>query len=407
MKNENDIMRTIIFFFILLTMFLPYASADTEIRPTITVNYSVEPGVFMPGDTGTVTVELRNMASGEVYVQEDDETFDMNAYIASATLKGNKGIKILDGRQTDVGLLGPGDYIRLTFNIKANESAANGMHFLELEVVGGSDMYNLNYRIPVKVDDRDLKIIVSDMPPTLMKEYSTVNVEVVNLRPNDITGVIVTPEGKDITFFPANVFVGTINEGNKSTATFTLNSMTSKNGNKEMQFSATYFNGDNPHISSGTNYNVEVVDQYALILSALEVERIGNTYSITGDINNFGTTDAKNVMISVTETENITPVQPYEKYFVGTLESDDFSSFELSASTQGNNVEKIPLLIEFRNTNNAYAYINEDIVLHKGTLPASSNSGGTRSVMIGLVAVISVAVLGVIAYSWKKRKISE
>ncbi|WP_370572891.1 COG1361 S-layer family protein [Methanomethylovorans sp.] len=361
----------------------------------------------MPGDTGTVTVELRNMASGEVYVQEDDETFDMNAYIASATLEGNKGIKILDGRQTDVGLLGPGDYIRLTFNIQANESAANGMHFLELEVVGGSNMYNLNYRIPVKVDDKDLKIIVSDMPPTLMKEYSIVNVEVVNLRSNDITGVIVTPKGNDIGFFPTNVFVGTINGGNKSTATFTLNTMTSGKGNKEMQFSTTYFNGDNLHISSDTNYNIEVVDQPALILSTIEIERTGNVYSITGDINNFGTTDTKNVMISVMETENITPVQPYEKYFVGTLESDDFSSFELSASTQGSNVEEIPLLIEFRNTNNAYAYINENIALQKGMVPESNDSGGMSFVMIGLIAVICIAVLGVIAYSWKKRKNSE
>ena len=401
------LMRTIILLCVLLTLFLPYASADTEIRPTITVNYSIEPGVLMPGDTGTVTVELRNMASGEVYVQEDDETFDMNAYIASATLEGNKAINILDGMQTDVGLLGPGDYIRLTFNIKANENATNGMHFLELEVVGGSDMYNLNYRIPVKVDDRDLKIIVSDMPPTLMKEYSTINVEVVNLRPNDITGVIITPKGNDVVFFPANVFVGTINGGNKSTATFTLNTMTSTKGNKEMQFSTTYFNGDNLHTSSDTNYNIEVVNQSALILSSLEIESTGNVYSITGDINNFGTTDAKNVMISIMTNENITPVQPYEKYFVGTLESDDFSSFELSASTQGSNVEEIPVLIEFRNTNNAYAYIKENISVQKRTVSVSSDSGGMSFIMIGFVAIICIAVFGIIAYSWKKRKNSE
>jgi hypothetical protein len=309
--------------------------------------------------------------------------------------------------QTDVGLLGPGDYIRLTFNIKANENATNGMHFLELEVVGGSDMYNLNYRIPVKVDDRDLKIIVSDMPPTLMKEYSTINVEVVNLRPNDITGVIITPKGNDVVFFPANVFVGTINGGNKSTATFTLNTMTSTKGNKEMQFSTTYFNGDNLHTSSDTNYNIEVVNQSALILSSLEIESTGNVYSITGDINNFGTTDAKNVMISIMTNENITPVQPYEKYFVGTLESDDFSSFELSASTQGSNVEEIPVLIEFRNTNNAYAYIKENISVQKRTVSVSSDSDGMSFIMIGFVAIICIAVFGIIAYSWKKRKNSE
>jgi hypothetical protein len=150
-----------------------------------------------------------------------------------------------------------------------------------------------------------------------------------------------------------------------------------------------------------------VVDQSALILSALEVENAGNVYSITGDINNFGTTDAKNVMISVMATDNVTPVQPYEKYFAGTLESDDFSSFELSASTQGSNVDEIPLLIEFRNTNNAYAYINENISVQKGVVPISSNNEGIPFMVIGLVAVVCFAVIGIIAYSWKKNKNSE
>lgn len=174
-----------------------------------------------------------------------------------------------------------------------------------------------------------------------------------------------------------------------------------------MQFSTSYFNGDNLHTSSNTNYSIDVVDQSALILSALEVENTGNAYSITGDINNFGTTDAKNVMISVMATDNVTPVQPYEKYFVGTLESDDFSSFELSASTQGSSVDEIPLLIEFRNTNNAYAYINENISTQKGVVPISGNSEGMPFVVIGLVAFVCIAVLGIIAYSWKKRKNSE
>jgi len=183
--------------------------------------------------------------------------------------------------------------------------------------------------------------------------------------------------------------------------------MTSEKGNKEIQFSTTYFNGDNLHISSDANYTVQVVDQSSLILSAIEIDRIGNVYTISGDINNFGTTDAKNVMISVMATENITPVQPYEKYFVGTLESDDFSSFELSASTQESNAEEIPLLIEFRNANNSYAYINENIALQKEMVPASNASGGNSIAMIGLVAVICIAVMGIIAYSWKKRKNSE
>ena len=126
------------------------AAGDTDVRPTVALNYQVEPAVLMPGDSGTVTISLNNMATGEIYVSEDDKTFDMNAYILSATLGGNSNIDILDSSYTNVGLMGPGDTLELTFNIKAKEDIQNSVHFLNFELVGGSDMYDLNYKIPVK-----------------------------------------------------------------------------------------------------------------------------------------------------------------------------------------------------------------------------------------------------------------
>jgi hypothetical protein len=379
------------------------AAGDTDVRPTVALDYQVEPAVLMPGDSGTVTITLNNMATGEIYVREDNKTFDMNAYILSATLGGNSNIDILDSSYTNVGLMGPGDTLELTFNIKATESIHNSVHFLDFELVGGSDMYDLNYKIPVKVDGRDLKLIVSNLPSTVMNEIATITLDIVNTRANDVSSVIAKPVGDGVVFTPSEVFVGTITAGNRSTATFTLDTMGSSSGVKDVSFSASYFNGDNLHSSAEVSTTINVVEQSSLLLTAIEIEDIGTKYSITGDINNVGTTDAKNVMVSVVESDDVEPIQPYANYFIGTLEADDFSSFELSARVSGD-ITSIPVLIEFRNTDNAYTSITETVDLGSNSIIGSGSSDGMSPIVIGAIVISAIAIIGIIGYSWKKRK---
>lgn len=410
MIKGQIMIKKIILAVIILAFFSSAASATTEIRPTLTLDYQIEPQVLMPGDMGTITVTLENMATGEIYVEEDDETLDMNAYIASASLAGNSRIRILDKSYTDVGLLGPGDTLKLTFNIQALENATTGVHFVDLVIVGGSNMYDLNYRIPVKVDNRDVKVIVSNFPSTLMSEVSTVSVDIVNRRPNDITSVIVTPHAEGMTFNPSDYFVGSIPEGNKSTATFTLNTMNCEEGYSDVSFTAAYFNGDNLHSSDTASKEVKIIKQSPLVFTGIEVENTGNSYTLSGDLNNFGTTDAKNVMVSIDSAEGIEPLQPYASYFIGTLEADDFSSFELSARITSANVTSVPVLIEFRDPDNAYTAITQEIFLEDGstgsTYSGNDNEGSSAGTWI-IAGLLAIGIAAVIVYSWKKRREEE
>lgn len=390
---------------VLMFTFIAPAAGDTTVRPTVAVSYEVEPATFLPGDTGTIAIILENMATGEIYVREDNETFDMNAYIVSATLLGDDSIEILDSGYTDIGLMGPGDTLQLTFNIKAAEEASEGVHFLNFELVGGSDMYDMNYKVPVKIDNRCLKIIVSNLPTTLVNEISTVTVDIVNMRSNNVSGVIVVPDGNDVTFTPSEVFIGTITAGNKSTAKFTLNTLESAEGTKEISFSASYFNGDNLHQCNDADMTINVIRQSPLILTGIEVERIGNRYTINGDLNNVGTTDAKNVVISAIGSDGIEPVQPYANYFVGTLEADDFSSFELSALITSGDIKSVPVLIEFRNTDNSYSSLTESIILEDGDSAARGSEGGISTTILIVIGLATIVIISIIGYSWKKRKI--
>ena len=392
-------------FLLLLLTFVASATGDTDVRPTVAVSYEVDPATFLPGDTGTITIVLENMATGEIYVQEDDETFDMNAYIVRATLFGDDEIDILDSGYTNIGLMGPGDTLQLTFNIKAGKDASEGVHFLNFQLVGGSDMYDLNYKVPVKIDKRSLKLIVSNLPTTLVNEISTITVDAVNIRPNEVSSVIVVPGGNDVIFTPSEVFVGSITTGNKSNATFTLNTLESAEGTKDISFSASYFNGNNLHQSNDVAITINIIRQSPLILTGIEIEHTGNRYTITGDLNNVGTTDAKNVVISAIGSDGIKPVQPYANYFVGTLEADDFSSFELSALITSGDIKTVPVLIEFRNTDNAYSSLTESITLEDGGSAVRSSEGGISTNVLIITGLAAIVIIGIIGYSWKKRKV--
>ncbi len=101
-------------------LIIPVAG-DTTVRPTVQVTCQSDPLSLFPEDNGTVTVSLKNMATGDVYVQEDSKTFDMNAYIVSASLIGTNDIEVMDKGYSNIGLIGPGDTLNLTFNIKVKK----------------------------------------------------------------------------------------------------------------------------------------------------------------------------------------------------------------------------------------------------------------------------------------------
>lgn len=108
-------------------------------------------------------------------------------------------------------------------------------------------------------------------------------------------------------------------------------------------------------------------------------------------------------MVSVVGSDDVEPIQPYANYFIGTLEADDFSSFELSARMSGE-MTSIPVLIEFRNTDNTYTSITETIDMGSNSITSSGSSEGMSPIVMGAIAISAIAIIGIIGYSWKKRK---
>ena len=312
-------------------------------------------------------------------------------------------IAVTSDAYTSVGMIGPSDSANFVYEIRADEGASDGTHFLRFELIGGSNMEAFRYRIPVKIDSTKLKLVASSIPSTVVRGVSTITLDVVNLRSSNISGVVVTPTGGDLAFNATEFYVGSVPPKDSVALTINIDTASSTAGRKDITFTARYMNGDTVH-QSDLAASIAVVDRSILILTGITTEHTSPWYTITGDVNNLGATDLSGVVVAIGAADGVTPRQPYPEYFIGELEVDDFGSFELSVELD-DGIDSVPLTIEYRDANRAYIVQHESIdVDSSGAAAGQRSSEGMSTGMIALIVLAGLLVIGVIAYSWKQRK---
>ena len=225
-----------------------------------------EPKIFMPGDRGTVTVTLKNTATTPT-VTIDGKDYDTNARIQSAVLKSlSDGITVLDSPYEEMGILGPGDSIKLTFNVKVSEEALDETHNLELSIEGNSFDYNSKKSIPLKVDSSNIKVIPSKSLQ-LVNGASTIEFDVANTHPNELNSVSIKPEAEGVKFYPAEYFIGPMDPDELFTIEFDAvkdNSSGITWGDTEpinLTLSASYNNGINRHENTVSNMYIKPIEE--------------------------------------------------------------------------------------------------------------------------------------------------
>lgn len=167
-----------------------------------------EPEVFMPGDTGTISFTLQNSAT-DYSITIDEEQYDTNARIQSASLDGVEGIKVTTSTYYGNGVIGPGESVDLTYNVEVDETTPDGTYYLDFSIVGSSHSYNNNWRIPVKVDSSSVRVIPSK-PLVLENGEGVLEFDVANIHPNMLSSVSVQLEAEGVEFSPAEYFIGSM-----------------------------------------------------------------------------------------------------------------------------------------------------------------------------------------------------
>lgn len=138
---------------VLLVLFpFPVHAANPSV---IVADFEVTPPVLQPGDIGTITATIKNTASianiRENIQSAGSETItstDINVNIESVQLE-SKDVEVISGNYKQVGEIGPGQSIPITFLIRA--PAKDGIYFPEIwiDVTNGE---SVRQPIPVNVN---------------------------------------------------------------------------------------------------------------------------------------------------------------------------------------------------------------------------------------------------------------
>lgn len=321
MKNKFLIVAAI---FIALCM--AEASAESAIMVT---DYTIYPEVFMPNDIGTIKVTVKNAGDTSAGIQQ------VRLYAP--------GFESITGIYSSVGSLGAGQSTTFTFAIKAPGS--DGTYSPEVWIDVGSAQ-DVRYPVSVQIDSSDVSIVPSNIPSTISSEGGRIELNIANLRSNQINSVIVTPEADGVTFTPYEHYVGNLKPGNSSTVAFDM--VASKSGQKDLTFEVSFKNGDNTHeVSEIVSVLVEVEPQIDVSLHDETVAISQGESELRFVLANKGDNTIKDIEFSwVQQEEKIVPVGSSNKKYISSIDADEEAEITyLVAAKSGIELGVYPLTV--------------------------------------------------------------
>jgi hypothetical protein len=332
------------------------SSYDAAAMVAVT-DVQISPDVLMNGDTATVAVTIKNTGS-------------TNVAISRATFYGT-GISVQNTQTYDsVGDIGGGTTKTFTFTIEADGSDTVYYPTFYLDF---RDAGSLRYPVAVKVQSDEVQISVQDKPDIFTADKKeTVTLLIGNPRENTVNGVTVTPSGEGIESTQSSYFVGNLEPDESEKVSFDI----AASDSTDLTFTVTYRNGMNTHTSLIT-IPIEVGESKTgpvMVINNLEMSNSGGSYEVSGDVSNAGLEDAKSVIVTVGSPAK--GADPYPSYVIGSLESDDFSSFEVTFTGQG--LASVPILVQYKDED-GNDYETTYTMEVSGTTSGATGSGSTGS----------------------------
>lgn len=290
--------------------------------------YEMEPGVFYPYESGTITVDVTNAANASVVVSEPD--------LIEPHLKITNN-KAFNTKTT----IGPGATVSFTFDVEVD--AGDGYYYPLFSVAPVIYSNPIHSTLTLKVDSTDVRASISKKPDTFSaSKKDTVNVSIINPRDSGVDNVLVVPQSDGAEIFPQEYYVGTLASGQSVQVPFSVTPDQSTN----VTFHVTFLSGDNKHTTDAVLPISLGRDKMGaeIVVNNIESSSSGMTTTLKGDITNNGLTDARSILVTVGDPAK--PMDPNPVYAVGNLEPDDFSSFELTYAYGGN--KSVPLIVEYK-----------------------------------------------------------
>jgi len=414
-RKRPGVFMTALFTAVSLLLLVTATASAAEGPAVMITNYTVEPEVLMPGDTGTITLTIKNMdtKSSETKTTTTTTTSYTSATTATSTISAEIKTIRLSSRSREiewltegfqrseyynVGALGPGESVTISFPIKATVYASDRTYFPEvyIEVENGE---NVRFPVRVKVDSSEVEIIEKNIPSEIsLSESKQMTMVVANNRPNQVSGVnvLVNSKSDGLEFTPERIFIGNLAAYEKKEVNFSLQTQTSGKAdkNEEFSFEVTYKNGDNSHHNElkSSVFVRSIADVKLILVNAPEYVLKEDVAKIDFDVANGMAKDIKAVsVVPVMEGVRILP----SEYFIGDMEVGDVfsASFDVYTSDLRIGDTGIPFTLVFKDVDTDKQYETQGYEVHVEVREQQKSELPNPVLFVALLAIVLVAVL--------------
>jgi hypothetical protein len=307
------------------------AAQKNDLQSVYVSSVSMNPEVLYPYEEGIVSVTVSNAGNTSIGVTNPD--------IVSDDIHVTKK----DTWQT-MSYIVSGSTITYDFVVSGEHPDGDGSYFalFTIQTVNGATVH---YPLIIKIDSHDVSASISEKPDAFpLSAEKTVNLTIINPRDGAIDNILVTTSGSGVEVSPSQKFVGSLAAQSSVDVPFTVTADQAT----DLTFHISYQSGDNDH-------STEVVlpitignDKTAAVptINNLALTSQGSSYDLSGDITNTGISDANGLVVTVGSPARGTGTYP--EYAIGSLASDDSSSFEVTFTCT--DLTSVPLVIHWKDS---------------------------------------------------------
>lgn len=394
--------------FILINLLFPSISADPSV---IIESYSLSPEVFMPGDSGILTLTIKNaeltntvqttsISGTSTTIKTDTVGATIDKIWIDYATDGNNKVKATKSYD-DVGDLAPASSISINFKMIAEKNITEGLYF-PIARIDVETYEDIHFPIPVKVSNATVDILLTDVPSRISKSGSTlVTITAVNSRENAVDGVTIIPQSNDgLEFTPNSVFVGTLEADASSEASFSIKP--DDVGEYNLSFNIQFKNGDNVHTEQMTSaiQVVESLDVAPVIVSIPSTIEKGRSTRVSLEVYNAKTESITGVIVTPITEAIASPSQ----YFIGSMDPDDVfsASFDITPGNLSYGTYNLGFKVTFKQDNE---YFETPIISSTFSVIPFTQKGNEGSLLfiVGAFILAILVVLFFIFYIKKRR----
>jgi hypothetical protein len=384
--------------------------------PTLIIDdYYFTPEIFMPGDSGILTLTIKNSETTNTYQHTTTtgssttiRTDTVGAYINNVWIvhdsdSNGKKIKAISNYE-DIGGISPGSSIIVDFEVIAENNISEGKYFPTARI-NVEDFDDVSFPLLIKISNETVDLLLSNVPSKISVSGSTfIILTAVNNRENSVEGVTIIPnDNNEIDFTPNSIYIGDLGARESRNVSFSIKP--SEIGYVNLSFTVKFNNGDNLH-TEDTSIPIEVIDTLDVAPVFINVPSViakGQSERVNLEVYNSKNEAISGVIVTPITDAIVSP----SKYFIGSMDPDDVFSatFDISANSLEYGDYYLGFVVTFKQENDYYETPIINTVF--SVVPQSvSNNDGSLVYFSGSIVIVAIAIFLMYIF-FKKRRINK